>query len=1538
MNNRIRILLPFFILLISLTQSTRAALYISEFMATNTVGLKDENGDYSDWIEIANTGPSSVNLGGYKLTDDATNLAKWVFPSKTLAAGQTLVVFASDKDRRDPAGQLHTNFKLRAGGEYLALVKPDGTVDHDYAPTFPAQVPDVSYGLSYKSVTYNAVTAGDALKYKAPGDATDEADWYGESYDDSTWTTAHSGLGYATAHTTFNSSIAADGNVKAVMHDLGRTSLYMRYPFSISDVSQIQSLKLRMKYDDGYVAYIDGLRVDSKLAGLTTPQPWNATPVGTLRADVLSTFFVDTVLTVPASLHNGTNILAIHGINASYTGASDALFVPELIVTNKAGLTSDKVYFTSPSPGSDNSLGAASPGPKISDTLTTTAPPDAGPTTSVTSLPLVTSAALGFSGVQGQNGWNWGYWPHTAGATYTTSSFTNFAGGSGQGAWVSGTQLWTGTVWDRNTAGAAPWTFLSSTAMHPNDSNPGTLDTTIARWTSTVSGTHTITGRFNRPATAGDGTTGRIYKNGVEIFSALTKGDIKPFSIATTLAVGDKIDFAVDVGPADDDGSDSTNYVAEIRSGSVVIPTPQTINVPITTQISRTKNPVSSVTLKYRIMYGSEVDVAMNDNGTAGDAVAGDGLWTGVISTNQLYPGQMLRWRIQATDNAGNLTKDPPYLLPDDSEQYYGTVAIDSRLATTQLPTWHWFMDAGVNPDQDAYSHISLYYEGEFYDNIRVNLHGQSTRAFAKKSYNIDFNGDHRFKYSPTEKRVKDIKLLSNWADKSKIRNTLAWELYRKIGHPAHFCFPVRIQRNGEFYGTADCVEDGDDLFLSRAGLDENGTLYKVYNLLSDVTIHSDVGGNGGGVERKVPSIQAPTTADFADLGAVVAGLDPATRTVDQRLTFAYDNIDIPGCVNYLVGLVLTSSADVGHKNFYIYRDTFGSGEWMLLPWDMDLSIGHNWNDPAGASYLGDNITATNNPNPGFTNRLFGLIYNNTAVVGTPLPTTPALAALREMFLRRLRSTMDTYLGPIGGTSNYHADRIAQLLDQIDPGGAANSNSDADLDYSTWGSWGNADTMLAACARITDPTTGYIPRRRTHLYTTNYGPATYGTIPAAQAIVPGSIQFDAVISNPGLPDSQHQEYFVLVNPGSTAVDISSWKITGGITHTFRAGTVIPAVSATDPDRNKLYVARSAPGFRSRAASPKGGEQHLVSSGYSGQLSARGETLSLLTDADVVIATTSTTAAPTPAQQALRVSEILFAPTAPTLNEMAAMPGVIASDFEFIELINTGATPLALGGAKFTEGVVYTFPVGTTLNAGERLLLVANPTAFALRHGALPNVFGPYVGELDNGGEKLQIVDSFGESVLSFTYDDDWYPQPDQSGYSLMITNPVTTNHTDWDQSTSWGVSATPGGSPGTGGALGNIYTTWTNGNFTAPERLDPQISGAEIDNDSDGLNNLLEYALAGNPKIPSASRLPVAAEITVGADRFQAITFTRPQNSLDLTYTVETSSNMNDWAPDAIQVGSPISNPDGTETVTFRDTIPATSQRRFIHVNVSLQP
>ena len=90
-----------------------------------------KRGSTPDWVEIWNTAPDPVNLGGWHLTDRATKLTKWTFPATNLASGGFLVVFASGKDRAVAGAPLHTNFKLSSAGEYLGLVEPDGqTISH----------------------------------------------------------------------------------------------------------------------------------------------------------------------------------------------------------------------------------------------------------------------------------------------------------------------------------------------------------------------------------------------------------------------------------------------------------------------------------------------------------------------------------------------------------------------------------------------------------------------------------------------------------------------------------------------------------------------------------------------------------------------------------------------------------------------------------------------------------------------------------------------------------------------------------------------------------------------------------------------------------------------------------------------------------------------------------------------------------------------------------------------------------------------------------------------------------------------------------------------------------------------------------------------------------------------------------------------------------------------------------------------------------------------------------------------------------------
>ncbi len=153
--------------------SLRAEPVISEFMASNRATLVDADGEFSDWIEIHNPDPVAVDLSGWALTDTAGSPFKWRFPAVAVPAGGYLVVFASNKNRAVPEAELHTNFALSAGGEYLALIRPDGSAAFAYAPSFPAQKDDVSYGLP--SQPGGGFSAPAFLSVPSPGRANPEA-------------------------------------------------------------------------------------------------------------------------------------------------------------------------------------------------------------------------------------------------------------------------------------------------------------------------------------------------------------------------------------------------------------------------------------------------------------------------------------------------------------------------------------------------------------------------------------------------------------------------------------------------------------------------------------------------------------------------------------------------------------------------------------------------------------------------------------------------------------------------------------------------------------------------------------------------------------------------------------------------------------------------------------------------------------------------------------------------------------------------------------------------------------------------------------------------------------------------------------------------------------------------------------------------------------------------------------------------------------------------------------------------------------------
>ncbi|MDA7882408.1 lamin tail domain-containing protein, partial [Akkermansiaceae bacterium] len=127
--------------------NTLIPLQLNEILTRNVTDISDGFGNREDWIEIYNPNTTLVNLDGYYLTDNAGIPTKWNFPAVTIPASGYLVVFASGKDVVDPGGAAHTNFNLSSAGEYLAIVRPDGTtVDDAFSPACPEQFTNISYG------------------------------------------------------------------------------------------------------------------------------------------------------------------------------------------------------------------------------------------------------------------------------------------------------------------------------------------------------------------------------------------------------------------------------------------------------------------------------------------------------------------------------------------------------------------------------------------------------------------------------------------------------------------------------------------------------------------------------------------------------------------------------------------------------------------------------------------------------------------------------------------------------------------------------------------------------------------------------------------------------------------------------------------------------------------------------------------------------------------------------------------------------------------------------------------------------------------------------------------------------------------------------------------------------------------------------------------------------------------------------------------------------------------------------------------------
>jgi hypothetical protein len=159
----------------------------------------------------------------------------------------------------------------------------------------------------------------------------------------------------------------------------------------------------------------------------------------------------------------------------------------------------------------------------------------------------------------------------------------------------------------------------------------------------------------------------------------------------------------------------------------------------------------------------------------------------------------------------------------------------------------------------------------------------------------------------------------------------------------------------------------------------------------------------------------------------------------------------------------------------------------------------------------------------------------------------------------------------------------------------------------------------------------------------------------------------------------------------------------------------------------------------------------------------------------------------PVAQGLRVSEIMYHP----LDD--GNPG--DPNTEFVELTNIANQSINLNLVRFAEGIHYAFPEFDLPPAGY-CLIVKDLAAFEARYGNKLPAVGQYAGSLDNGGERVELVDAAGQIIQSFRYEDNWYKSTDGQGFSLTVTDPKTSDANSLSDKAAWQPSAEKGGSPG----------------------------------------------------------------------------------------------------------------------------------------------
>lgn len=880
-------------------------------------------------------------------------------------------------------------------------------------------------------------------------------------------------------------------------------------------------------------------------------------------------------------------------------------------------------------------------------------------------------------------------------------------------------------------------------------------------------------------------------------------------------------------------------------SHSPTAPTPGQ-DVTITMKVTDPQG-VQAVTLEYQLVDpGNYIEIddpryetnwtslAMHDSGLAGDAVAGDDVYSATIPGDQNTHRRLVRYRVTAADALGVEVTAPyaddgqpnfAYFVYGDTPDWTAAaepgatpeVTYDSQVLNS-VATYHLIttkqdhVDAQYLPGTSRGSGYTgsdylwqgtLVYDGQVYDHIRYRARGGVWRyAMGKNMWKFDFNRGHEFAAmddSGHEYENRWSKLnLSAAVQQGNIGGRGEHGLFEAAGfklfdlagvegsNTNYVSFRIvedsnesgASQYDSDFQGLYLAIEQPDGRLLDAEGLPD-GNLYKMEN-------NTGVGNIGGELKNQGDYPEVSDSSDLIDFKTTY-------ESGPQSAAWWQDNFNLESYYSYRSVAESIRHYDIwAGKNYYYYHNP-ETDRWQTVPWDLDLTwsiVGGSIGEPFRNRVL--DIPQFERDYQNRLREFQDLLYNpdQTGAVIDEIAARiytqgePSLVdADRAMWDHNPIMTSGNVNSTKSGAGRYYAGS-SRVPATGDFEGMLQYMKDYLVDRTNWV---NANVLTTNDQIPLTPTITYTGVAEFHADGLQFSTTGFSD-PSSDAFA-GMEWRIGEISNPSTPlhDADQPWRYEIdavwesgeLGTFSSSIDVTSAGLKQG--HTYRA---------------RVRMQDDA-GYWSRWSDPL-------------QFVAGAESM-----------------------PSLAITELHYHPSNNLPDE---------DDGEFIEIMNIGGSPVGLDGIQIADfaQTPYVFSGGQTLEAGKRIVVPRDIGAFQSIYGMQITLADEGYGgrNLSNGGETISLRTSGGQVIQTFTYDDaaPWPEAADGDGFSLELIDPSG----DPTNANNWQASLTLGGTPGALADLGQDLIGDYNRNGSVEQSdyvLWKQTYGSTTDLRADGNNN-----------------------------------------------------------------------------------------------------